>query len=806
MRIHYARAEGLIGVPSFEFDFDTLPDQAVTVALVADNGIGKSTLLGSMFAAVHLDMPDRSGNLADQFRGAGEIELLWSYGLDRFRSLVKVERRNKEAYLYLNGSAEPLNKGGGVTAYAAEIRERFLTPEESKATWFGAQTKAGAFATLEKKEKRTFIVRSLALTRLALMEKVAKARAAEVAKEIETLTDRLVGIRKQQEALPALRERVPAAVAIVERSEAGVERIRTSIKTLDAEDSQLKAELGTVAAAADKMQDRLQAAGAKATRAAELAGAIGDQQDLAAQLEDLRKAKLEADEIEASISLARKDLAGWEAVVAGLADKKLEAESLSRQVVESERRRDAVQAAADRSRQEDIAERRAAIVELERQLTTCKGEAKATLVEVQTLQAKKAEIELSAKVLERVKFGQECSPCEFLTQTMASKATLPELDLKIAAAEAQGKALQERQGALSMQLLELEEALTEFKKTAVDVPEVDKEAAIIGDLKDKLEAYGVVEGQIRDGSAQVVAHRNLIAQKDIALTAARAKSERLSLAEAASGRVAELEKDLAVVREEQHAIEVEISSLALELGQTEKLNKRTTEIRTARDAASALLKVQEVEAHDNREALGKLKGQIETLEALTPQAEEADRDLAAAFDKKAVAEHLVRAFGPEGVPALKIDAAGPEVTSIANDYLASCWGPRWSIQFETQRELKSRGGTSEEFDIRVLDSLKGPALFEMKSGGERVITGESLALALSTFKSLRSGRRVETLIRDEADGALTPERALQYLVMLRRAAVRSQLHRLIFVTQRTEIWEQADARLFLSADGSIVVA
>lgn len=55
---------------------------------------------------------------------------------------------------------------------------------------------------------------------------------------------------------------------------------------------------------------------------------------------------------------------------------------------------------------------------------------------------------------------------------------------------------------------------------------------------------------------------------------------------------------------------------------------------------------------------------------------------------------------------------------------------------------------------------------------------------------------------DEAAGALDPDNAMAYVSMLRRAHELGAFRQVIFVSHSQEVWEAADARLFV-ADGRV---
>jgi exonuclease SbcC len=81
-------------------------------------------------------------------------------------------------------------------------------------------------------------------------------------------------------------------------------------------------------------------------------------------------------------------------------------------------------------------------------------------------------------------------------------------------------------------------------------------------------------------------------------------------------------------------------------------------------------------------------------------------------------QQLVKAFGKDGIPALIIENAVPELERIANDILSQMSGGKNFLRFETQKELKSLSGMAETLDIIVGD-WAGERIYETYSGGER---------------------------------------------------------------------------------------
>lgn len=117
-------------------------------------------------------------------------------------------------------------------------------------------------------------------------------------------------------------------------------------------------------------------------------------------------------------------------------------------------------------------------------------------------------------------------------------------------------------------------------------------------------------------------------------------------------------------------------------------------------------------------------------------------------------KNLERAFGKDGVPALLIEQALPQIEQKANDLLDRLSDGHMSIRFVTQAEYKDkkRDDLKETLDIQISDSA-GTRDYEMYSGGEAFRVNFAIRLALSEILAQRKGARLQTLVIDEGFGS-----------------------------------------------------
>jgi exonuclease SbcC len=171
------------------------------------------------------------------------------------------------------------------------------------------------------------------------------------------------------------------------------------------------------------------------------------------------------------------------------------------------------------------------------------------------------------------------------------------------------------------------------------------------------------------------------------------------------------------------------------------------------EAERALRDLQEQANRLNQE-VGAARQKVSVLDELRKR----KADLSSAREAVAlqIAHHktLERAFGKDGVPALLIEQALPEIESKANELLDRLSDGQMSIRFVTQAEYKDkkRDDLKETLDIRISDAA-GMRDYELYSGGEAFRVNFAIRLALSEVLAQRKGARLQTLVIDEGFGS-----------------------------------------------------
>lgn len=155
---------------------------------------------------------------------------------------------------------------------------------------------------------------------------------------------------------------------------------------------------------------------------------------------------------------------------------------------------------------------------------------------------------------------------------------------------------------------------------------------------------------------------------------------------------------------------------------------------------------------------------------------------------------LVKAFDKTGIPVLKLENSGVEISSRANELL-SLFENKFRIVFETTSWTKDKKKLKETFLINVLED-DGVCNLSDKSGGQQVWLETAIQLAISLVVR-QQGRRIETSFLDEKDGALDIDNAYSYVQMLEKAHTMSGVHNTFIITHRPELLDMIPQKVLL---------
>ena len=285
----------------------------------------------------------------------------------------------------------------------------------------------------------------------------------------------------------------------------------------------------------------------------------------------------------------------------------------------------------------------------------------------------------------------------------------------------------------------------------------------------------------------------------------RGSEDNLRAIERAKAALEPLENDISNIQSRINDLQTEIK------GQRSRFDQAAANLAAAQaqapdihQAQRDLLDIQEQE-NKLRLEVGAARQKVMVLDDLKTRRDafEAERETLA----KRVGQYkqLERAFGKDGVPALLIEQALPQIENKANEILERLSGGNMSVRFITQRAYKdkNRDDLRETLDIQISDNA-GVRDYEMFSGGEAFRVNFAIRLALSEVLAQRAGARLQTLVIDEGFGSqdeLGRQRLIEAINI-----VKSDFAKILVITHIESMKDAFPARIEVekTPQGSIV--
>lgn len=280
-----------------------------------------------------------------------------------------------------------------------------------------------------------------------------------------------------------------------------------------------------------------------------------------------------------------------------------------------------------------------------------------------------------------------------------------------------------------------------------------------------------------------------------------AVGERVRLLKGLAGRreeLAEINRQLVVsthaLADEQEKIKVATDEILVLVDRIDTLNKMSGQ-KVFREAEVLRLQADLSSAQSELDVANRQLGGEQQRAARLKELELERPTVKAATDLAAkdlqVFEKLAVAFGKDGIQALIIENAIPEIEEETNRILSRLTGNRTQISIEPLRNLKT-GGTKETLDIHISDEM-GTRPYEMYSGGEAFRTDFALRIALSKLLAARAGTSLRTLIIDEGFGTQDSDGVDDLIEALHE--IRNDFDKIIVVTHLDRLKSAFPARI-----------
>jgi exonuclease SbcC len=280
-------------------------------------------------------------------------------------------------------------------------------------------------------------------------------------------------------------------------------------------------------------------------------------------------------------------------------------------------------------------------------------------------------------------------------------------------------------------------------------------------------------------------------------TRLRGSEKQYQLLERARAVLEPLEREIGGIQTEMSAQEAEIGRMEQEYNAAAEKYRQDTEGLPDLQSAENELKVLQEQENQKRIEVGGALQKVAVLDDQRKHKAELEDDRKALSKLIGQYKTLERAFSKDGIPALLIEQALPEIEQQANDILDRLTAGNMTVRFETQRDYanKKREDKRETLDIRISDSA-GQRDYELFSGGEAFRVNFAIRLALSQVLARRAGAKLQTLVIDEGFGSQDAEGRQHMIEAINH--VKPFFEKILVITHLEELKDAFPARIEVS--------
>jgi len=767
------------------------------------NGAGKSSLLDSMTWALFGAARGKTSDVINlhQDVNAAEVALTFSYEGNVYR-VQRTLPRNRSTVLEFqvqddDNTWRPLTEKTTRDTQARIEQTLRLDYETFINASFFLQGKADQFTQKKASERKTVLSTILGLEIWDLYKERTAERRRVLEKEVDEIDGRTAEIdaelaeeNERKSRLKELEGTLKQLSIARETQEAALENVKRNAVLLDEQRkladtlfTSLERTRRSMSALEDRIRD-------KDSERADYLDLVNRSKDIESAYKNWQKVRSELEEWDKTAAQFRehqKDRAPLQEKIS-VEKARLEEEVRSLTIEESE----------ITNQNSSIDELKGHIVEVQKSLDDIEAKIKErTELEVNRNEARekhaalKVENETLRKEMDELKSridtlnsadGADCPLCGQPLSKDHRKTTLKQL-------ESNGKDKGDQFRANKKKVDDIEKQIKEFETNAKSFVNLDSErlkfSNTISQLTERIETLqSLAREWDRTGKKRLAEVSKLLASGKFAADAqkelAKLDKELARLGYDASAHDAKRNEELELrsiddeyrkldsAKELSRRIESEIKELE---GEKKTMAKEIKEQESAHEKVAKTLEESEADAPDlqeseskllalredenrTRDEVGAARQRVDVLETLRSRKKEYGTQREGLNQNILQHKTLERAFGKDGVPALLIEQALPQIEQKANDLLDRLSDSTMSIRFVTQEEYKDkkRSDLKETLDIQISDSA-GTRDYEMYSGGEAFRVNFAIRLALSEILAQRKGARLQTLVIDEGFGS-----------------------------------------------------
>lgn len=821
MQLDKIRLKNITCFSDLEYNFSDLPDGLIAIS--GNNGSGKTTLLEAVCQILVDDIPSREGmSLYDICNSRdAEIELYYSLEGKNYRHLLVIdsENRKQEGYLYVDGETVT---DGKIINYKKYCSEKIIDKLVFYSSIFNSQNNKGNFLDIPIKDRKALLIDMLGLNILQQISDKAKEFKNEKLNEINAIQNK-IDFLVEVDQIEDLESENKVLQSNIQEIKKNVTKNENETKTKSQEILELKNKHADIIKNTDTINKQIEYYSSITNKL------INTQEEIENKQKFLLKAKTELsniclDSIQIDISnfeLEKKQLE--DNLIALSTNKELKSLEFEYNILKEDldSKKEELTIAISRKEKEvsgldfNNTKLNAEIENLERQKRDYIKSEKAFLSEqVKNVSSQIEHYKRQASVLTQVPCFEipSCADCLFKSDALKAQGLLAQFNEKLEelntktdnienkAKEKYDTGIETKKIALKASIKDLDNKKTDHLQLKNQLDTLissfnTKNKNLINEINDLRQNTELKTSEINKLILSKTSEINnkkqyLKKQTELSTSFLIEINKTNSYIEEKQNLILEYQKILDqkpdIIVDDQSSLLSELANKINTINNDYKILVETNNtLKSKLDKDSQILMSNKIKIENQQKQKEEIKKLLKLKDLVNTDISEYT--------------YLEQAFGKNGIQALEIDTACPEISELINELLRECFDDRFNVEINTLKEKVSDKGTFREaIEIMVIDTQTGHVGdIKQFSGGEKAIISIAIKLALSLFNASRNGGKFETLFLDETTSALSEETADLYAQMLEKARLLGNLKKIFYISHSPAALARADAELYL---------
>ena len=286
----------------------------------------------------------------------------------------------------------------------------------------------------------------------------------------------------------------------------------------------------------------------------------------------------------------------------------------------------------------------------------------------------------------------------------------------------------------------------------------------------------------------------------------RTEAKRLELYSRDKENLDKAKLGLSIREKEEKKITLELidekkksEAIQKELNAMERINSECKEIKQKLESATNRIDIMKKNKNEILTEITRSENHLERIEKLLNKRKEVQERIKIINRDLVIFKELVKAFGKNGLQALIIENAVPDIEIEANKILSRLTEGTMSLSLEMVRPTQ-KGRDKETLEIYIGDS-SGTRSYETFSGGEAFRINFALRVAISKFIANRSGAQLRTLVVDEGFGTQDKDGLDQFVQVIN--TIKDDFDKILAITHVEELKERFPVRIEVTKEPGV---